>query len=64
MNRFKKELRKRNIKLESDYEYMPCDGIQAVIVQSELARVKVVHTSIVIVWEMARSGELEEAGWY
>ena len=64
MNRVKKELRRRGVKLENDYEYMPYDGIQAVIVQSDLARVKVVHTSIVNVWELTRSGDLVNVEWY
>ena len=64
MNRVKKELRRHGIKLENDYPGLPWDGIQAVIVQSDLARVKVVHTSIVNVWELTRSGDLVNVEWY
>ena len=30
MNRYKKELRARGFKLESDFECMPCNGIESV----------------------------------
>lgn len=30
MNRFKKEIRKRGFKLESDFEYLPIDGLDSV----------------------------------
>lgn len=34
MNRFKKYVRKQGYKLESDYEYLPYKGIEAVIVDA------------------------------
>ena len=30
MNRYKKELQKRGFKLENDFEYLPCNGIETV----------------------------------
>ena len=45
MNRFKKELRKRGIKLECDYEYLPYNGIETVVVNSENATVSTYHLS-------------------
>ena len=64
MNRIKKEMMKRGIKLEHQYECMPCDGIQAVTVDSERATVTVAHTGIVIQWGLTRAGQIEEvAAW-
>lgn len=40
MNRFKKELRKRGVRLENDYEYLPMNGLECVIVDAEHAMVK------------------------
>lgn len=39
MNRFKKELRKRGVKLECDYEYLPFDGLETIVVNAEKATV-------------------------
>ena len=43
MNRFKKELRKRGIKLESDYPFIPYNGLEAIIVHSDTATVSEYH---------------------
>jgi len=37
MNRLKKEIRKKGVMLESDYPFMPFNGIEAVKVDSERA---------------------------
>lgn len=39
MNRFKKEIRKRGIKLEADFPFLPFEGIEAVHVDSERATI-------------------------
>lgn len=59
MNRFKKELQKRGYKLESDYEYLPCRGVEAVRVDSENAQA-ITYTNLVgpITTTFTRSGEL------
>ena len=43
MNRLKKEIRKKGIKLESDYPFMPYNGIEAVKVDSENATISTYH---------------------
>lgn len=45
MNRFKKEIRKRGVKLESDYEYLPYNGIHSVYVDASRALVRTYHIS-------------------
>lgn len=45
MNRLKKEMRKRGLKLENDYEYLPYNGIETVEVDSENAVWKQYHVS-------------------
>ena len=40
MTRFKKEIRKRGFRIEEDYEYLPYNGLEAVIVNSESCTVK------------------------
>ena len=37
MNRLKKEIRRRGVKLESDYPYLPYEGLEAVHIDSERA---------------------------
>ena len=54
MNRFKKELRKRNVMLECDFPYLPYDTskgvtVETVRVNSELCTVTKHYTSISIV---------------
>lgn len=43
MNRFKKEIRKRGIKLECDYPYIPYNGLETVIVHSDKAIISEYH---------------------
>ena len=43
MNRLKKEIRKKGVMLESDYPYMPFNGIEAVKVDSENATLSTYH---------------------
>lgn len=45
MNRFKKEIRKHGAKLENDYEYLPCDGIETVVANAENATLSIYHVS-------------------
>lgn len=45
MNRFKKELRKRGVKLECDYPCLPFNGIETVVVDSANATVSTYHLS-------------------
>ena len=45
MNRFKKELRKHGVKLECDYECLPYNGIETVVVDSANATVSTYHLS-------------------
>ena len=45
MNRFKKEIMKRGAKLESDYEYLPCNGIETVVANAEKATLSTYHVS-------------------
>lgn len=43
MNRLKKEIRKKGIKLESDYPFMPYEGLEAVKVDSEKVTISWYH---------------------
>lgn len=43
MNRFKKEIRKRGVKLECDYPMIPFNGLEAVIVHADEACVSEYH---------------------
>lgn len=43
MNRFKKEIRKHGIKLESDYPFIPFNGLEAVIIHSDTATINEYH---------------------
>ena len=43
MNRFKKEIRKRGIKLECDYPMIPFNGLEAVIVHADTGIVSEYH---------------------
>lgn len=45
MNRFKRELRKHGVKLECDYQFLPYNGIETVVVDSENATVSTCHVS-------------------
>lgn len=45
MNRFKRELRKNGIKLENDFEYLPCNGIETIIADAEKAMLSIYHVS-------------------
>lgn len=45
MNRLKKEIRRKGIKLESDYPFMPFNGLETVIVNSEKATISEYHVS-------------------
>ena len=72
MNRVKKELRKRGVKLESDYPWMPyfIKGnsifdrgyifIDGVSVDSEKAKVRICYNTIHEVLTLKRNGKLEE----
>ena len=46
MNRLKKEIKKKGIMLESDYPFLPFNGIEAVKVDSELATLSTYHVSM------------------
>ena len=59
MNRLKKELRSKGIMLEIDYDFLPCDGIETVQVDSETATVRTYH--VCAGWgaiQMIQSGDL------
>lgn len=63
MNRFKKELRKKGVKLECDYPYMPYRVgqniyMEDVYVNSEKATVTEFLNVIDNCWRMTREGEL------
>lgn len=72
MNRFKKELRRKGIKLEHDYPWLPfyvkgksCFDpgnicIEAVIVKSETASVSIVTNVMTTELKVSRKGDLEE----
>lgn len=45
MNRFKKEIRKCGVMLESDYPFMPYNGTETVKVCAEKATVSTYHVS-------------------
>ena len=59
MNRFKKELRKKGIKLECDYPFIPYEmkhvTLEAVEVDSEICTVAFVFTSIIEIVKFDRS---------
>lgn len=63
MNRFKKELRNKGIKLENDYIFLPFPYgenlvLESVIVKTEKAKVSLCFTCGVITYRMDRSGKL------
>lgn len=59
MNRLKRELRKSGMRLENDYEYLPYNGIETVVVDSENAICREYHVSYGwISWKMLRDGSL------
>lgn len=65
MNRFKKELVRKGFTLACGYEMLPTEiGIQDVIVNSETAEIKIVHTSIITVYKMSSNGDFKEIAWY
>lgn len=45
MNRFKKEIRRHGWKLESDFEYLPYDGVETVVADAETATISTYHVS-------------------
>lgn len=65
MNRFKKYVRNKGIKLEQDYPYLPFElpicfqSIESVIVDAEHATVKEVLSSGIGIIKFNREGELE-----
>lgn len=59
MNRFKKEIRRRGIKLECDYEFLPYNSIETVEANAEDATIRTYHDCYG--WsciKMARTGDL------
>lgn len=54
MNRLKKEIRKSGVKLESDYPFLPFNGIETVKVDSERATISIYHVSAG--WMISRIG--------
>lgn len=45
MTRVKEEFRKRGMKLENDFEFLPCNGIETVEVDPEHAVLRIYHVS-------------------
>ena len=45
MTRVKEEFRKRGVKVENDYECLPCDGVETVEVDPEKALLRIYHVS-------------------
>ena len=45
MTRVKEEFRKRGMKLEQDYEYLPYNGIEEIQVDPEKAVLRIYHVS-------------------
>jgi hypothetical protein len=58
MNRLKKELRKRGVKLEDDYPELPCGELQAIFILPEKAEAIYCFTSDVLAAKLTREGEL------
>lgn len=62
MNRFKRELRLRGVKLENDYECLPCPcgsvSVEAVMVSAECATVTHVFNVMAVTQRMNRDGTL------
>lgn len=62
MNRFKKYVRSKGIKLEQDYPYLPYDlgsqSIEGVIVNAETLTVKEVLSSLIGVIKFDREGKM------
>lgn len=69
MNRFKKELMRKGIKLEHEYPCLPFPlpdsgvSLEATVVRSETASVVVVTNVMRYCLEMARDGSITEAWW-
>lgn len=60
MTRVKEEFRKRGVKLESDYEFLPYDGIETVHVHPETAVCAVYHVSAGWTWiQLNRDGSID-----
>lgn len=63
MNRFKKELRKKGIKLECDYPYLPFEEggltIDTVRVNTETATVSIFSVSIDFQMRITKSGMIQ-----
>ena len=65
MTRLKKEFRKRGLKLECDFEWLPYNGIETVEVDVEKAMLKIYHNSFG--WSfctMTRDGNLRYSDEY
>ena len=59
MNRIKREFQRHGFPLEKDFEYLPCDGIETVVVDSEAATWKEYHVSAGWVGvRLTRSGDV------
>ena len=62
MNRFKRELRLRGVKIENDYECLPCPcgsvSVEAVMVSAEYATVTHVFNVMTVTQKMNRDGTL------
>ena len=43
MNRLKKEIRKKGVRLECDFPFLPFNGIETVKIDSEKATINVYH---------------------
>lgn len=43
MTRVKEEFRRKGISLENDFEYLPCNGLETVVVNAEEAVVSMYH---------------------
>ena len=59
MNRFKREIRRKGIRLECDYEYLPYNSIETVVVNAEDATIRTYHNCAG--WsgtKLARTGDL------
>ena len=68
MNRFKKELRKKGVKLESDYLYLPCPYgesliLEGISVSSEQAKFIKHFTCGSVLYKMDRKGNIFCYAW-
>lgn len=64
MNRFKKELKKRGVKLENDYPYMPFDfgntALEAVIVDAEKCTLSQLTSSMNVIYYYGRDMKVSQ----